>query len=79
MAFDGKYGIITAEKKQFHPGEPIFLLRGTDALAPMAIEKYADICENYGCGSEHVTAIRAHAARIAKWQEENSGLVKTPD
>ena len=26
-AIEGKYGEITAEKKQFHEGEPVFLLR----------------------------------------------------
>ena len=33
MASDGKYGTITASKKQFHENEPLFILRAADPLA----------------------------------------------
>lgn len=36
-----KYGFITTERKRLHPGEPVFLLRATDPIAPALIEEYA--------------------------------------
>jgi hypothetical protein len=75
-AIEGKYGIITTEKKQFHPGEPVFLLRATDPLAPLAIFKYATICADAGCSPEHVQAVNDHGQRIEKWQKANPALVK---
>ena len=76
---DGKYGHITAEHKQFHPDEPLFLLRATDRHAPETIRMYADLCEDKGCTPEHVDAAYRHAERMENWQAANSDLVKTPD
>lgn len=76
MACDGKYGIITAEKKQFHPGEPVFLIRATDPAAAETIEHYAAQCKLRGCSDEHIAACEMHAARIATWQADNPDLVK---
>ena len=76
MATEGKYGEITASKKQFHPGEPLFLLRGTDPLAPDAIREYAKICDSNGCDDEHIEAAYDHADRIESWQRLNPELVK---
>lgn len=75
-AIEGKYGIITAEKKQFHPGEPVFLLRATDPLAADAVEDYASRCVAARCENDHVVAVFQHADRIRKWQQENPSLVK---
>lgn len=75
-AIEGKYGVITAEKKQFCPGEPVFILRATDPLAALAVEDYATVCELNGCDPDHVAAARNHAERIRRWQEQNPGLVK---
>lgn len=73
---DGKYGEITSSKKEFHPDEPIFLLRAQDPIAPVAIEAYAQICQNMGCTDEHVQASMEHATRIRQWQAENPELTK---
>lgn len=73
---DGKYGEITTSKKQLHPGEPVFLLRAQDPLAPEAIRFYADICKQVGCHPAHVEAARRHAQRIKDWQTANPELVK---
>ena len=73
---DGKYGEITSSKQEFHPGEPIFLLRAQDPLAPEAVDRYADLCASRGCAPEHVAAARRHANRIRAWQEGNPELVK---
>lgn len=76
MASDGKYGVITTELKQLHAGEPVFLLRATDPLAPDAIRLYADECREAGCSAEHVHAVTMHASRIEAWQQANPHLVK---
>lgn len=76
---DGKYGEITAERKTFHPGEPVFLLRATDRLAGVAIRYYAHVCTSEGCDEEHVAAAYGHAERIEAWQAQNPDLVKRPD
>jgi hypothetical protein len=75
-AIEGKYGIITAEKKFFHPGEPVFLLRATDPLAPKAVRTYALMCRENGCEQDHIDASYRHAERIEEWQRENPELVK---
>lgn len=75
-ATDGKYGEVTCSGKQLHPGEPVFLLRATDPLAPVAVENYAARCKFAGCDPEHVAAAHRHAARIRAWQEANPELVK---
>lgn len=73
---DGKYGIITSSKKQFHSEEPIFLLRGQDPLAPKAVLDYAQICQEAECHPLHIEAVFRHAERIEKWQREHPELVK---
>lgn len=75
-ATDGKYGVITAEKKQFCEGEPVFLFRATDPFAPEIIDRYAEMCQVEGCSLEHCAAVRAHASRIREWQKSNHTLVK---
>lgn len=75
-ATGGKYGAVTAEKKQFHPGEPVFLLRATDPLAPEAVMAYARQCIAAGCSNEHCSAALDHASRIALWQKLHPELVK---
>lgn len=78
-AIEGKYGLITASRKKFHPGEPVFLLRATDRKAPEAIYHYAILCKQIGCSEEHVDAALSHGDRIREWQLQNPELVKNPD
>lgn len=73
---DGKYGEITMSKKQLHPGEPVFLLRAQDPLAPATIRDYAVLCEQRDCHPAHIEAANRHAQRIEDWQEEHPELVK---
>jgi hypothetical protein len=75
-ACEGKYGEITAEKKQFHPNEPVFLLRATDPLAPAAIFDYWAACKRAGCSADHCKAAHDHAHRILDWQRDHPELVK---
>lgn len=72
----GKYGEIKTERKKFHPGEPIFLLRSTDPFAPQAIIDYARRCERDGAAKAMVDEVFDHAMRVAEWQRENPELVK---
>lgn len=75
-----KYGVISSSKKEFHDGEPVFLIRATDPIATHAIIEYARRCERAGCTPEHVDAAFDHAMRIGEWQRENPEKVKAlPD
>jgi hypothetical protein len=77
---ENKYGTITSTTKEFHQGEPVFLLRATDPLAPQAIRNYAYGCEINGCSKEHVEACLGHALRTEQWQHANLDKVKNrPD
>jgi hypothetical protein len=78
-AVEGKYGVITARRKAFHPGEPVFIIRATDRNAVAAVIDYASACANDGCDALHVKAAVDHAYRIREWQENNPTLVKKPD
>lgn len=73
---EGKYGEITATGKQFIPGEPLWVFRATDPLAPEAIRAYAGLCFARGCTPEHVAAAHNAADRISAWQAANPELVK---
>ena len=75
-AVENKYGIITSTAKEFHPGEPVFVLRATDPLAPQAIRNYAHGCEINGCSKEHVEQCLEQANRMEQWQFANLDKVK---
>lgn len=75
-AREGKYGAISTELKKLHDGEPVFLLRSTDSIAPTAIEVYALLCRLRGCSQAHINACLAHADRIKLWQAANPMFVK---
>lgn len=75
-AFSGKYGAITTEKKQFHPGEPLFLIRATDPDAVGIVMECAARYQLRGSPPEQVSATLAAAERVEKWQAANPDLVK---
>ena len=82
MAFDQKYGRVTVEIEPGNPlgeNEPVFILRGRDALAGEAIQKYADICSSAGAAPEHIASVRRVGHNLERWQDENPDLVKEPD
>lgn len=74
-----KYGEVTVSGKELHPGEAVFLFRGTDAAAPAAVRDYAMRCRVSGCSDAHVNGVLAAADRMAEWQAANPTLVKLPD
>jgi hypothetical protein len=57
-----KYGKVETELKKIPEGEPVFLLRGQDVLAPVAIEMYANL-------------LRAAAAGFDRGEEEDWGAL----
>lgn len=73
---EGKYGQIWTAKKNFHPGEPVFLLRGTDPCASLALQQYAIACFNAKCSAEHQDGIKRAIERLEAWQKANPELVK---
>lgn len=75
-AIEGKYGEVTTTGKQFHPGEPVFILRATDPIAPATVRAYGMQCELFQCDPEHAASVYAAAERIAEWQKSHPELVK---
>jgi hypothetical protein len=76
----GKYGTVTTTGKQFHDGEPVFVLRSTDPHAPAAVRLYANRCGMAGATVAHVRECHAIADRMEAWQKANPALVKVyPD
>lgn len=77
---EGKYGTISATGKTFNPGEPIFILRATDPLAPTTVMLYHALCVMAGCSKEFLAEVVEHARKIEAWQHDNPLLVKVrPD
>jgi hypothetical protein len=73
---EGKYGLIFSTKKQFHPGEPVFILRATDPDAPSTLLDYVARVSRRGCTHGHLQAALGHYERMLEWQGKNSALVK---
>jgi hypothetical protein len=47
--------------------EPVFLLRGQDALAPLAVRFWANSVDKCGVGKTASDAARQHAERMEAW------------
>ena len=83
--FEVKYGLITAQKRQFQEDEPLFLIRAKDKLAPRTVRYYAQLCSFYGFTTKNRDLIEfgEQAKRIAvemeAWQRQNPDRVKLPD
>lgn len=75
-AEETKYGTLYTERESFHPGEPVFLLRATDPLTPLALQDYAHRCQEAGCDASFIESVKARANEIAEWQANNPTLVK---
>lgn len=50
-------------------GEPVFLLRGQDILAPLMLEYYANQAEAIGCPANLVAGAREQAEAMRDWQQ----------
>lgn len=68
--FQDAHGIV--------PGnEPVFLLRGQDLAAPVAVEAWANEAERLGTDPETVARVRRWADEMREYQAE--GPSKVPD
>lgn len=86
---DSKYGRLVAERKDIPDDEPLFLLRGQDALAPGAVENYAEMVRaTLRTVMDGNTAQRVQdfaddcnnvAAAMRMWQAAHPDRVKFPD
>jgi hypothetical protein len=71
--------------QQLHPDEPWFTIRAQDALAPNAVEAWANFAEiaAEAAGLEHLRNQASEARDIAQdmrdWQASHPELVKWPD
>jgi hypothetical protein len=75
----GKYGRVRVEGKEFLPGEPIFIIRGTDSAAADILY---DIERRYGQSGnpqELREAISRRVAAVLAWQQANPTHVKLAD
>ena len=57
--------------------EPIFVLRGKDALAVGTIEKWMELAEKAGVSKEKIDEADALCGRMEAWQRRNG--CKVPD
>lgn len=85
MPFDkleGEFVLVPIELDsclpKVRPGEPIFVLRGQDASAPMTIRGWAARNVRTSPTAKVDEAI-ADAEKMYAWQRANSKLVKYPD
>jgi hypothetical protein len=89
MAYDRKYGEITAEHGDVvhgEPGvplnesdEPVFIIRAQDACAVDAVLRYRGAAEDKGASEELLYAVEEAAGAISEWQEAHPDQVKVPD
>ena len=85
MGRDRKYGIITttrggsSEGRGIPDDEPVFLIRGKDAAAVMAIRDYARQAGYVGASDAFVENVEDIAVEIEMWQNANQDRVKVPD
>lgn len=89
MAYDDKYGVITAERGNIVHGrsgvplnesdEPVFIIRAQDVIGPAAVLEYAKLAELIGATHEHVDAVREVVKNMQYWRRMNPNLVKVPD
>lgn len=64
----------------FPPDEPLFLLRGQDALAPHIVREYALLANDPSTVNEdHRKGAFMAADEMSEWQAQNPARVKVPD
>lgn len=61
-----------------HDAEPLFVIRGRDALAFPALQFYRELCEGHGLGGM-ARQVAHHAERFQGWQAGYAELTKLPD
>lgn len=51
--------------------EPVFLLRAKDEVAPLTVERWADLAEQAGADWEMIKAARSQANLMRQWQRKH--------
>jgi hypothetical protein len=75
----GKYGRILAERGDpGRDGEPVFVLRGQDMLAGLAIRAYWALCVAANCDDAHLNGVEAELSRFADWAAAHEDRLKVP-
>lgn len=69
---------ITRPAPDLHDGEPYFVIRAQDILAPQAVMHYAALARKLGL-DHFAQEVEARAVELMHWQTEHAGLVKVPD
>lgn len=59
--------------------EPVFLLRGQDMCAPLAVLAWAAFVEQRGGSPEIIKAAKDQVEAMYRWQASRVGRVKIPD
>lgn len=60
-------------------GEPVFVLRAADKLAPFIVKKWADEAESHLCPKAKYDGADLIAVQMIAWQLANPALTKYPD
>jgi len=71
------YNRIQDPEEKIPKDEPVFLLRGQDALAPSLLLDWASRLRALGGDLDMVDLVRQQARRMIQWQQEHN--VKIPD
>lgn len=76
-----KYGEVTVSKGSFLPGEPVFIIRAKDLLAPEALAAYVRACERADEMVEpiHTADVREEFKLFVEWRIANPDQIKVPD
>lgn len=88
-----KYEGVDLEKAglKLHDGEPWFLIRGQDVLAPEAVESYIELlrregetrsayaADKSGTLKRSAEELEGFVEQIRHWQSKNRDKVKLPD
>jgi hypothetical protein len=78
MAIDNKYGKVTFEHGSIGDDEPVFVLRGRDQLAMLAIAQYGHLCQAANTTDDHLGAIQEALDQFAEWTQEHIEELRKP-
>lgn len=89
MAYDLKYGDVTASRGDVTHGssigatplneshEPVFILRAQDVTSTATLLAYRDECIAMGAHPDHIASVKRVIDEFVGWQSKNS--TKMPD
>lgn len=60
-------------------GEPVFVLRAQDVLAPSAVARWIEDAVRFGASTSKLESAGRHLEAMTTWQNAHGDRVKTPD